>query len=65
MNHSTQQQMFSEIESKEIFQQAQQYAFDYLEQVFERNVYPTEEALADLTNFDEPFPAQSRKLRSS
>jgi len=59
MNKSSQHQMFLEIKDKEIFKQAQEYAFEYLENVFDRNVYPTEEALNDLSKFDEKFPAQS------
>ena len=51
--------MFLEIRNKELFNQAQQYAFEYLENVFERNVYPTQEALEKLSVFDEELPANS------
>ena len=54
----TQEQMHSEIRSKEIFKQSQQYAFDYLDTIFNRNVYPTEEAIVDLSKFDEIMPEQ-------
>jgi len=50
--------MFLEIKNKEIFKQAQQYSFEYLENIFDRNVYPTEEALNDLSKFDEELPEQ-------
>jgi glutamate/tyrosine decarboxylase-like PLP-dependent enzyme len=43
---------------KSIFEQAQTYAFQYLEQVFDRNVYPTEAALSDLKFFEEPMPQE-------
>lgn len=54
-----QDKMFLEIRNKEIFNQAQQYAFEYLENVFERNVYPTQEALEQLSAFDEELPLHS------
>jgi len=53
-----QDKMFLDVKSCAIFKQAQAYAFSYLDQVYERNVYPTEEALRNLSKFDEelPFP---------
>lgn len=54
-----QEQMFLEIRNKEIFNQVQQCTFEYLESVFDRNVYPTEEAIKDLSVFDEDLPAHS------
>lgn len=54
-----QDKMFLEVRNKELFHQAQQYAFEYLENVFERNVYPSKEALEQLSVFDEEFPANS------
>jgi len=48
--------MFLELANKNIFEQVQQYAFDYLDESQERNVYPTEEALRELTSFDEVMP---------
>lgn len=54
-----QNKMFLEIRNKEIFKQAQQYSFEYLESVFDRNVYPTEAALDALSNFDEELPLSS------
>jgi len=59
MNNSTQNQMFLEIKNKEIFKQALQYSFEYLENIFDRNVYPTDEALNDLSKLNEDFPEQS------
>lgn len=59
MKDSTQDQMFKELKNKDIFKQVQQYSFAYLENVFDRNVYPTEDALSDLSNFDEDMPAHS------
>ena len=48
--------MFHEMEQKDIFKQAQKYAFDYADSVPERHVYPTPEAIADLDKFVEKFP---------
>ena len=56
--------MFLEIRNKEIFNQVQQYAYEYLENVFERNVYPTQEALEKLSVFDEELPANSTNSKN-
>jgi len=61
MKDNIQSTMFLEIRDKEIFKQAQQYSLEYLENVFERNVYPTEEAIHNLSKFDEEFPTSSTK----
>ena len=54
-----QDKMFQEIRNKEIFNQVQQYSFEYLENIFDRNVYPTEKALEDLEIFNEELPSNS------
>lgn len=54
-----QDKMFQEIRNKEIFNQAQQYSFEYLENIFDRNVYPTKKALEDLEIFNEELPSNS------
>ena len=38
-----------------LFEQAKSYAYEYMDSVFDRNVYPTESALANLKAFDEPL----------
>ncbi len=53
---SLQDKMFNEIREKKIFDRAQTYAYEYLDSVFERNIYPTEQALLSLKNFEEEFP---------
>lgn len=55
--------MFLEIRNKEVFNQVQQYSFEYLESVFDRNVYPTEEALNNLSIFDEELPVSATKAK--
>ncbi len=54
-----QKQMYQEIRSKEIFTQVQNFAFEYLDQIFNRNVYPSEEAIGDLSKFEEQLPEDS------
>ena len=51
-----QEKMFHEMEQKDIFRQAQKYAFEYADNVLERNVYPTPEAIADLDQLVEELP---------
>jgi len=41
---------------REYFEQAKSYAFTYMDEVFDRNVFPGEAALANLNSFDEPLP---------
>lgn len=48
-----QHRMFLEIRNKEIFNQVQRYSFEYMETIFERNVFPTKKALNDLSIFKE------------
>ena len=56
MPKKLQKKMFHEMEQKDIFRQAQKYAFDYADNVLERNVYPTPDAIADLEMFVEKLP---------
>jgi glutamate/tyrosine decarboxylase-like PLP-dependent enzyme len=53
-----QDSMFAEIQDKSLFEKANAYGTEYLEKAFERNVYPTEEALKSLTKFEENMPDQ-------
>ena len=59
-----QDKMFQEIRNKEIFNQTQRYSFEYLESVFNRNVYPTEEAVKNLSIFNEELPTDSTNAKS-
>jgi len=51
-----QQRMFKEFGEKKIFDKALQYGCKYLDDAFERNVFPTSEDLNNLKNFDEEMP---------
>ncbi|MGB1250426.1 MAG: pyridoxal phosphate-dependent decarboxylase family protein [Candidatus Promineifilaceae bacterium] len=48
--------MFADLAEKALFEQAQQYAYSYIDAAYERHVYPTDDALADLSVFDEALP---------
>ena len=51
-----QQRLLSQFCEKRYFDQAAQYAFDYLDTVLQRNVYPTPQALEQLSVFEESMP---------
>jgi glutamate/tyrosine decarboxylase-like PLP-dependent enzyme len=56
MANNSQKQMFRDMERKEIFKQAQVFAFDYAENALERNVFPSDEAIKNLEEFTEDMP---------
>ena len=56
MPRKLQENMFLEMDQKDIFRQAQKYAFDYADTVRERDVYPSADAIADLDTFVEEIP---------
>lgn len=49
-------QMHLEITDKTLFEQAKAYAFDYMDTVSGRTVYPDSKAIQNLTIFEEPMP---------
>jgi len=53
-----QEEMFSQLQTREIFEQAKSHAFAYMNGVRERNVYPTDQAIKNLGIFDEALPAE-------
>jgi len=55
------ERMFLEMSDKDIFIQAKNYAFEYVDKALGRNVYPTEEAIADLEIFNEDLPYTSNQ----
>jgi glutamate/tyrosine decarboxylase-like PLP-dependent enzyme len=50
------EKMTQEQQNKHLFDQAQNYAYQYADSVGERNVFPDQQALADLAAFDEDIP---------
>jgi len=57
MGKNLRAKMFLDMKQKELFRQVQSYAFDYAGRAFERNVFPTGEAIKDLDQFMEDLPA--------
>lgn len=51
-----QQAMFQDMADKHIFDQAKTYGYAYVDQAWDRHVYPSEEALSQLSVFDEALP---------
>ena len=49
-------QMHHEIADKTLFEQAKSYAFDYMDAITGRTVYPDQKALQNLSIFEEPMP---------
>ena len=56
---SIQEQMLNELKQKHIFDQARKYAFEYIDEIDEKDVYPSEENLEKLKIFTEEIPQES------
>lgn len=54
------EQMFLQITDKGLFESAKKYAYEYLDGVHGRRVFPTEAAIAALDVFEEPLPEKSQ-----
>ena len=61
--NAIQMKMFAEIQDKSLFEQAQKHAFQYLDEAFQRNSFPTEDALEKLSIFDEEMPQNQSEGR--
>ncbi len=53
-----QDRMYLEMKDKKFFEKVQTYGYEYLQKAFERNVYPTDEALNNLKHFEEELPIE-------
>ena len=51
--------LFQDLKDQSLFQKAQAFGLDYLYSVLKREVYPSEQALEDLSFFEEDLPAQT------
>ncbi|MBT4213335.1 MAG: aspartate aminotransferase family protein, partial [Porticoccaceae bacterium] len=51
--------MHTEQSDKKLFEQAKNYAFDYSNSIAERHVFPSDEAICDLIQFNEDMPSQN------
>lgn len=58
MSHDIRSRMRAEMQLKSAFDTAQEAAYRYADDVQKRKVFPTPEAIADLSQFDEPLPQQ-------
>lgn len=52
-----QNKLYNEMKDKEIFNLANDYGFEYLQNIITRNVYPEKSALEQLALFDEELPS--------
>lgn len=59
MPQKLREKMLHEMEHKGIFEQVQNYALAYADAVCDRNVFPTDDAIADLDKFTEVLPRSS------
>ena len=53
---SSQDAMFSQVKARQLFEQAKGYAYAYMDGVYEREVFPTDDSIRALAVFDEPLP---------
>ncbi|MEM7346515.1 MAG: aminotransferase class V-fold PLP-dependent enzyme [Chloroflexota bacterium] len=53
---SIREMMFAQLVEKSLFEQAKSYAYEYVDQVRDRSVFPSDEVLDQLAIFDEPVP---------
>jgi len=56
MSNDIRQRMFLEMQQKSAFDEARNAAYAYADEALERKVFPTPEAIENLTHFDEPLP---------
>ena len=57
--NTLQNEMFSQIRSRDLFEQAKSFAYTYMDGVIDRNVFPAEEAIKNLAVYDESLPVKS------
>lgn len=62
MNSEIFEEMRQQNINKTIYEQAVEYAFDYLDSLYDRNVFPSKEALDRLDIFNESLPQQSQDV---
>lgn len=59
-----QSNMFEEMASKEMFELAKEFAYEYQEGIAKRNVYPSQEAIDHLKFFEEELPVSNASAES-
>lgn len=58
------QTMLRALQDKTLFNQVQAYAYEYLDEIRDRHVFPSDEALANLGKFDESMPDEIADAKS-
>ena len=61
--NTIQMKMFAEIQDKSLFEQTQKHAIQYLDEAFQRTIFPTEDVLEKLSIFDEEMPQNQSEGR--
>jgi glutamate/tyrosine decarboxylase-like PLP-dependent enzyme len=56
MNDDLRKRMFNEMEQKFLFEEARSAAYAYADHAPERRVFPSDQAISDLSHFDEDLP---------
>ena len=56
MTQTLRDRMFAQMQQKTLLEQAKTHAFDYIDRCWDRNVFPTDEAIENLSRFDEVLP---------
>jgi glutamate/tyrosine decarboxylase-like PLP-dependent enzyme len=54
--NNLQEEMFSQLRVKNLFEQAKSFAYDYMDGIKDRNVFPKDEAIKNLSAYDEVLP---------
>src|SRR5512136_1121142 len=54
--NTLQEEMFSQLRIKDVFERAKSFAYAYMDGVKDRNVFPKDEAINNLSVFEEPLP---------
>ena len=49
-------EMTSQLATKELFELAKKFSYDYIDRLYEMDVYPSDSAISKLKIFDEPMP---------
>ena len=56
---SIQEKMFTDISDESLFHKAESFGIEFLKEIFNRNVYPEEKVIEQLSVFEEPMPEAS------
>ncbi len=54
--NNLQEEMFSQLRVKDLFEQAKSFAYEYMDDINDRNVFPKDEAIKNLSAYDEALP---------